>query len=167
MLARAGARVVVFDRSWFPRPKLCGDSLNPGAVALLARLGLEERDPEGLREGVRDVIAAERRVAAAFNNVAEAKAATNAVLGGTADVPAGTPVDDGVALTFEAGSFASPRRKWMPAAGRSTFEKSRRSMNVRKLPGWRLSMPANSSRLKVEARDQSVEPAEWSLRSSA
>ena len=37
LLARAGLRVRVFDRATFPRPKLCGDTLNPGAVALLAR----------------------------------------------------------------------------------------------------------------------------------
>ncbi|HVG84956.1 MAG TPA: NAD(P)/FAD-dependent oxidoreductase [Vicinamibacterales bacterium] len=35
LLARAGARVTLVDRSRFPRPKLCGDTLNPGAVALL------------------------------------------------------------------------------------------------------------------------------------
>ena len=33
----AGARVTLIDRSRFPRPKLCGDTLNPGAVALLGR----------------------------------------------------------------------------------------------------------------------------------
>jgi flavin-dependent dehydrogenase len=37
LLARAGARVRVFDRSTFPRSKLCGDTLNPGAVAILSR----------------------------------------------------------------------------------------------------------------------------------
>ena len=37
LLARAGARVALIDRSRFPRPKLCGDTLNPGAVALLGR----------------------------------------------------------------------------------------------------------------------------------
>jgi menaquinone-9 beta-reductase len=37
LLARSGAVVTVFERSCFPRPKLCGDTLNPGAVALLAR----------------------------------------------------------------------------------------------------------------------------------
>lgn len=37
LLARAGARVIVFERGRFPRPKLCGDTLNPGAVALLRR----------------------------------------------------------------------------------------------------------------------------------
>ena len=38
ILARAGVRVRVLDRAIFPRPKLCGDTLNPGAVALLRRL---------------------------------------------------------------------------------------------------------------------------------
>ncbi len=41
ILARAGARVLVFDRAEFPRQKLCGDTLNPGALAVLDRLGLE------------------------------------------------------------------------------------------------------------------------------
>jgi flavin-dependent dehydrogenase len=40
VLARAGARVVVVDREPFPRDKLCGDTLNPGAVRLLASFGL-------------------------------------------------------------------------------------------------------------------------------
>ena len=37
LLARAGHRVRVFERARFPRSKLCGDTLNPGA---LARLGV-------------------------------------------------------------------------------------------------------------------------------
>jgi flavin-dependent dehydrogenase len=40
VLARAGARVLLVDRDPFPRPKLCGDTLNPGAIALLESLGL-------------------------------------------------------------------------------------------------------------------------------
>jgi flavin-dependent dehydrogenase len=40
ILARAGVRVRLVDRDTFPRHKLCGDSLNPGAMALLARHGL-------------------------------------------------------------------------------------------------------------------------------
>ena len=36
ILARQGVRVTVFDRARFPRPKLCGDTLNPGALAILA-----------------------------------------------------------------------------------------------------------------------------------
>ena len=41
MLARAGARVCLLERESMPRPKLCGDTLNPGAVATLAAIGLE------------------------------------------------------------------------------------------------------------------------------
>src|SRR4051812_43433672 len=41
VLARAGARVMLLDRATFPRDKLCGDTLNPGALAILQRLGLE------------------------------------------------------------------------------------------------------------------------------
>ena len=37
-LADAGARVLIVDREAFPRDKLCGDTLNPGAVAFLAAL---------------------------------------------------------------------------------------------------------------------------------
>jgi flavin-dependent dehydrogenase len=40
VLARAGVRVTLLDRSEFPRDKLCGDTLNPGALAILDRLGL-------------------------------------------------------------------------------------------------------------------------------
>ena len=35
LLARAGARVRLFDRARFPRAKLCGDTLNPGAMQVL------------------------------------------------------------------------------------------------------------------------------------
>jgi flavin-dependent dehydrogenase len=41
ILARAGVRVRLLDRARFPRHKLCGDSLNPGSLAVLRRLGLE------------------------------------------------------------------------------------------------------------------------------
>ncbi len=37
ILARAGARVAVIERARVPRPKLCGDTLNPGALAILRR----------------------------------------------------------------------------------------------------------------------------------
>jgi flavin-dependent dehydrogenase len=40
LLARRGARVLILDRAMFPRPKLCGDTVNPGTVSMLARLGL-------------------------------------------------------------------------------------------------------------------------------
>jgi flavin-dependent dehydrogenase len=48
VLARAGARVRVLDRAAFPRHKLCGDSLNPGALAILGRLGLASAASTGL-----------------------------------------------------------------------------------------------------------------------
>jgi flavin-dependent dehydrogenase len=49
VLARAGVRVLVFDRARFPRDKLCGDTINPGALGVLARLGLEATSPGALR----------------------------------------------------------------------------------------------------------------------
>lgn len=38
VLARAGLRVHVVDRARFPRHKLCGDTINPGSLALLDAL---------------------------------------------------------------------------------------------------------------------------------
>src|ERR687887_2373923 len=40
VLARAGARVRLVDRARFPRDKLCGDTVNPGTLARLRRLGI-------------------------------------------------------------------------------------------------------------------------------
>ena len=37
ILAKAGLRVSVFDRARFPRHKLCGDTLNPGALGVIRR----------------------------------------------------------------------------------------------------------------------------------
>ncbi|MGE3512440.1 MAG: NAD(P)/FAD-dependent oxidoreductase [Vicinamibacterales bacterium] len=48
-LARAGVRVRLVDRTRFPRPKLCGDSINPGAASLLLGLGLRLQDTGALR----------------------------------------------------------------------------------------------------------------------
>lgn len=42
VLARAGARVCLVDRATFPRPKLCGDTVNPGALAVLRGLQLSD-----------------------------------------------------------------------------------------------------------------------------
>jgi flavin-dependent dehydrogenase len=50
VLARAGARVRILDRATFPRDKLCGDTVNPGTLAQLRRLGVSGRiEAEGLR----------------------------------------------------------------------------------------------------------------------
>jgi flavin-dependent dehydrogenase len=50
ILARAGLRVRLIDRATFPRDKLCGDTVNPGTLAALRRLGVAgEVDDRGLR----------------------------------------------------------------------------------------------------------------------
>jgi flavin-dependent dehydrogenase len=50
LLARGGARVRLFDRARFPRAKLCGDTLNPGAFRVLgAHLDIDELRHESLR----------------------------------------------------------------------------------------------------------------------
>ena len=43
VLARAGVAVRLVDRASFPRNKLCGDTLNPGALSILDRLGIGDR----------------------------------------------------------------------------------------------------------------------------
>jgi flavin-dependent dehydrogenase len=49
ILARAGVRVRLLDRAAFPRDKLCGDTINPGTLAILRRLGLAAGiEPRGL-----------------------------------------------------------------------------------------------------------------------
>jgi flavin-dependent dehydrogenase len=55
VLARAGVRVRLLDRAAFPRDKLCGDTVNPGTLARLRRLGLSAPiDERGLRvDGMR------------------------------------------------------------------------------------------------------------------
>ncbi len=50
ILSRAGLRVRIFERAKFPRHKLCGDTLNPGALAVLRRHAdvaslIEQSDP--------------------------------------------------------------------------------------------------------------------------
>jgi len=43
LLAEMGWSVLIVDRARFPRPKPCGECVNPGGVAALARLALLER----------------------------------------------------------------------------------------------------------------------------
>jgi menaquinone-9 beta-reductase len=47
LLARAGVKVRLLERASFPRDKLCGDTLNPGAMALLEKWSLHR----GVRAG--------------------------------------------------------------------------------------------------------------------
>jgi flavin-dependent dehydrogenase len=42
VLARAGVRVRLVDRARFPRDKLCGDTVNPGSLAILDRLAVSD-----------------------------------------------------------------------------------------------------------------------------
>lgn len=42
LLASAGKRVLILDKSKFPRDKVCGDCLNPSAWRILDRLGMAE-----------------------------------------------------------------------------------------------------------------------------
>jgi menaquinone-9 beta-reductase len=50
VLARAGARVRLVDRATFPRDKLCGDTVNPGTLAILRRLRMADAiETRGLR----------------------------------------------------------------------------------------------------------------------
>jgi flavin-dependent dehydrogenase len=66
VLARAGARVIVFDRARFPRRKLCGDTINPGALALLRRLDVGGAAGSFVIPGM--VVTGERlRIAAAYD----------------------------------------------------------------------------------------------------
>lgn len=44
VMARAGARVLIVDRATFPRDKLCGDTINPGAVRFLADQGFDDHE---------------------------------------------------------------------------------------------------------------------------
>ncbi len=52
VLARSGLRVRMIDRAPFPRHKLCGDTLNPGSLALLDELC--QGDTEGVPAAVLD-----------------------------------------------------------------------------------------------------------------
>lgn len=69
LLAERGWTVRIIDRARFPRPKPCGECVNPGAVELLERLGLLapvlERDPATLR-GWRIRTPGEARAVATF-----------------------------------------------------------------------------------------------------
>jgi len=55
VLARAGVRVRIVDRATFPRDKLCGDTVNPGTLERLRRLGVAgDLDARALRvDGMR------------------------------------------------------------------------------------------------------------------
>ena len=99
VLARAGARVLVIDRARFPREKLCGDTINPGTLAILSRLNLESAAASGLP--VRGMILTgepDVRVEARYGDVC-GRALKRAVLDAAliaAAAQAGARIDEGV-----------------------------------------------------------------------
>jgi flavin-dependent dehydrogenase len=99
VLARAGARVLVLDRATFPRHKLCGDTVNPGARAVLAGLRLSSITEGALPiDGM--VVTAERgvRIEARYSG-AQGHAITRTVMDAAlvaAAVGAGAHLEQGV-----------------------------------------------------------------------
>ena len=100
VLARAGARVRILERAAFPRDKLCGDTINPGALAILRRLGLESVTAGGLPvDGM--IVTGEGgvRVVGAYDGGRQGIAITRRVLDerlATAAVTAGATLDERV-----------------------------------------------------------------------
>lgn len=100
VLARAGVRVTLLDRARFPRHKLCGDTLNPGAMRLLRRLGLAEaadgaQPLEGMRLTGPGRACVEARYPAAVRGAALARREFDARLLAAA-VAAGVQFEEGV-----------------------------------------------------------------------
>jgi menaquinone-9 beta-reductase len=58
--ARAGAKVVVFEKGPYGRDKVCGDGLTPRAVGALQELGLEYEDAHRI-DGLRMIAGRQRR----------------------------------------------------------------------------------------------------------
>lgn len=65
-LSRAGARVLLLDRSAFPRDKACGGGLTPRGVAALERLGVDTGGEAFLRAGGLELSGAGRTSRAPF-----------------------------------------------------------------------------------------------------
>ena len=101
VLARGGARVLLLDRARFPRDKLCGDTMNPGTVAILRRLALTGGFEDGALPVDGMIVTGERgvRVRAAYGGGARGLALLRrtldaALLRGASD--AGARVEEGV-----------------------------------------------------------------------
>ena len=101
VLARAGSRVLLVDRARFPRDTLCGDLVNPGAMAVLRRLGLAARvEARGLPiEGMIVTGEGGLRVAGAYPGGVRARALVRRDLDAgllSAAVEAGARFEEGV-----------------------------------------------------------------------
>jgi flavin-dependent dehydrogenase len=137
-LARAGARVLLVDRARFPRDKLCGDTLNPGAMRLLDGLGLRARIEAASRplEGMLITGGTGVHVRGTYGRDLFARALTRRVLDSLlldAAVAAGAQFQDGVrvegAMVEEEAGRVRVRGAVLCRAGGAT-------------PGKRLRVPA-------------------------
>jgi flavin-dependent dehydrogenase len=114
VLARAGVRVRIVDRADFPREKLCGDTVNPGTLALLRRLKMAddvERDGlsvEGMRVTGEGGIAIEGRYPAGVYGIALSRSRLDSTLLGLATA-AGAAFEPGVAVRSPSVSESSGR----------------------------------------------------------
>ncbi len=103
VLARQGARVRLVERARFPRPKLCGDSLNPGALAVLGRyvdvagLGAQGQPVRGMRLSGPGGVAVHGRYPDGVAGLSITRARLDAWLVNEA-CRAGARCDDGVAV---------------------------------------------------------------------
>jgi len=115
VLARAGARVRIVDRATFPRDKLCGDTINPGALARLRALGaaadVESRSlrVEGMRVTSESGVAIEGRYPDGLSGCAILRRDLDALLVQHA-VNAGCQFAPGVAVRGVAVSERDGRR---------------------------------------------------------
>lgn len=110
VLARAGARVRLLDRARFPRHKLCGDTLNPGALAVLARLRLAAADVGVPITGMLVTGPGGVRVDAVYPGGATGRAITRSALDEAllaAAVAAGVQVEEGVLVRHASVASAS------------------------------------------------------------
>ena len=125
VLARAGARVMVFDRAVFPRDKLCGDTLNPGALAILDRLGLTCAAATGLPiYGMVVTGEGDLRIEGTYGDGACGRALTRRVLDQallTAASAAGAQVEEGVLVRGPLldSSSSAPRVTGLAVLGRA------------------------------------------------
>jgi len=98
VLARAGVRVRLVDRATFPRPKLCGDTVNPGALAVLDRLELSAATKGAMPvEGMLVTAASGVCVAGLYGDGVQGRALSRAKLDAAlveAAVAAGAGLDD-------------------------------------------------------------------------
>jgi flavin-dependent dehydrogenase len=129
LLARGGARVLMVDRAAFPRHKLCGDTINPGTLAIFRRLNLAATfEPRALRvDGM--VVTGERGVAvrgaypSGLYGLAVVRRELDAALAEAA-VAAGVRFEDRVLVkrALVDGDGSSPRVHGIVMAGRDGRE---------------------------------------------